>query len=127
MLGDGDGDDDPFEDPFEEAGRSESSLGPDIPEVDVPEVEVPSVETNHDDFDADVDPELRRTFWRLVVVFDVALLALSLGPMFVYFRGDWETGGPLFALGAISFAYGVLTYRRYRADDDAGEPDAVGE
>ncbi|WP_436906677.1 DUF7322 domain-containing protein [Halosimplex marinum] len=126
MLGDdGDGGDDPFDDP----GGSESSLGPDIPEVDVPEVDVPEVDHDYGDadaFDADVDPELRRTFWRLVVVFDVALLALSLGPMFVYFRGDWATGGPLFALGAVAFAYGVLTYRRYRADNPT-ESEPVGE
>jgi hypothetical protein len=105
--------------------RFEPSFGPDVPEVEVPSV---SVETDHDDFDADVDPELRRTFWRLVVVFDVALLALSLGPMFVYFRGDWATGGPLLALGAAAFAYGVVVYRRYRDDDDApDDTDLVGE
>lgn len=105
--------------------RFEPSLGPDVPEVEVPEV---SVETDHDDFDTDVDPELRRTFWRLVVVFDAALLALALGPMFIYFEGDWETGGPMLALGAVAFTYGVLVYRRYRTDDDGpADPDLVGE
>lgn len=110
-----------------DAERFESSLGPDVPHVDVPEVDIPSVpgaaEAGTDEadvgaFDGDVDPEVSRTFWRLVVVFDVAFLAMSLGPMFVFFRGDWDTGGPLFVLGAAAFVYGVREYRQYRYGDD---------
>ncbi|MFC7142462.1 hypothetical protein ACFQMA_21815 [Halosimplex aquaticum] len=106
------------------AERFESSLGPDVPEVDVPEVDIPSVpgaadagETDEADagaLDGDVDPEVSRTFWRLVLVFDVALLAMSLGPMFVFFRSDWDTGGPLFVLGVAAFVYGVREYRQFR-------------
>ncbi|WP_123537414.1 DUF7322 domain-containing protein [Halosimplex salinum] len=91
--------------------RFEPSLGPDVPEIEVPSVPEPQDPT-------DVDPEISRTFWRLVVVFDVAILAMALGPMFVYFRGDWDTGGPMFALGVVTFAYGVLQYRRFRADGE---------
>ena len=122
MLDDGDGTDD--DGLLGDPGRYESSLGPDVPEVEVPSV---SVDTDTGDFDTDVDPAVRRTFWRLVVVVDVALLALALGPMFIYFRGDWETGGPLVALGAVALAYGVAVYRRYRADDETADPDVVGE
>ena len=101
----------------------ESSLGPDVPAVDFPEVDVPSVPNTGsaegaEVVDADVDPEVSRFFWRLVVVFDAALLALALGLMFIYFRGDWETGGPMLALGAIAFVYGVREYREYRYGEE---------
>jgi hypothetical protein len=95
------------------------SLGPDVPAVDIPEVDIPSTYEpgNSGDIegvDADVDPAVSRVFWRLVLVFDVAFLALALGPMFIYFRGDWGTGGPAIALGAVAFVYGVREYREYR-------------
>jgi len=97
----------------------ESSLGPDVPAVDIPEVDIPSTHEPADSgdaeaVDADVDPEVSRVFWRLVLVFDVAFLALALGLMFIYFRGDVGTGGPTIALGAIALLYGVREYREYR-------------
>ena len=95
--------------------RFEPSLGPDTPSVDVPSTDT----SGEGDMGFDVDPEISRTFWRLVVVFDVALFAMAVGPMFIYFRGDWATGGPLIALGAVSFVYGVLVYRRFRRGRDA--------
>lgn len=110
--------------------RFEPSLGPDVPSVDIPG------ESDDDDegedgetlemFPDDVDPEVSRTFWRLVVVFDVALLALAVGPMFIYFRGDWTTGGRLLLLGGVAFAYGVYRYRRFRASrGEDGAPPAT--
>lgn len=89
------------------------SLGPGPPEVDVPEVET------SDALAGDVDPELARTFWRLVLVLDVGLLAVALGAMFVYFRGNWERGLALAGFGVAVLAYGAVQYRRYRADDAA--------
>jgi hypothetical protein len=117
--------------------RFEHSLGPDVPEVDVPTVSIPGEDDDTDGdgvddgavddadaFDTDVDPEVSRTFWRLVVVFDVAFLALALGPMFIYFEGDWNVGGPLVALGAISFLYGVREYRAFRRSRASESPDS---
>jgi len=97
----------------------ESSLGPGVPAVDIPEVDIPSTYEPGDSgdieaVDADIDPTVSRVFWRLVLVFDVAFLAMALGLMFVYFRGDWTTGGPAIALGATAFVYGVREYREYR-------------
>ncbi|WP_459190986.1 DUF7322 domain-containing protein [Halosimplex sp. J119] len=134
MPDDGDGDEEGL---LGDAERFESSLGPDVPQVDVPEVEIPSVpgadeageidEEDADALDADVDPELSRTFWRLVLVFDVAFLALSLGPMFVFFRSDWDTGGPLLALGVVTFLYGVREYHEFRDSDESGDTDESGD
>ncbi|MCU4800213.1 hypothetical protein OB920_07510 [Halobacteria archaeon HArc-gm2] len=66
----------------------------------------------------EVDPEIRNLFWRLVLVFNVAIAALALGPMLIYFRGALELGLQVTAGGALTFAYGVFRYRRFRATDD---------
>lgn len=101
------------------------SLGPGAPEVDVPAVET------SDSLLGGADSELARTFWRLVVVIDVGLLAVALGPMFVYFEGDWGRGMALFGFGVAVLVYGVIRYRRYhRKDSDSssdGEPDRGAE
>lgn len=121
--------------------RFEHSLGPDVPEVDVPSVSIPGEDDDEssgegtddgevddaDAFDADVDPEVSRTFWRLVVVFDVAFLALALGPMFIYFEGDWNVGGPLVALGVFSFLYGVREYRAFRRSRASESPEPAAD
>jgi hypothetical protein len=48
--------------------------------------------------------------------------------MLILFRGQWQLGGTVFAIGALTFVYGVVTYRRYRAgtlldDEPNGETD----
>jgi len=68
------------------------------PEVDVPD---PS----------EAPVQLRTAFWSLVVVFNAALLAVSVGAMFVAFRGRWEFGGVLVVAGALAFAFGVHRVR----------------
>ena len=114
---DGDWREDPEPDP--------PSLGPGVPEVDVPEVEVPTPDTATGG--ADVDTETAATFWRLVLVFDVALLALALGPMFVYFRGELARGAMLIGFGVLAFGYGVLRYREFRDGEPAeDESDDAG-
>jgi hypothetical protein len=74
------------------------------PSVDVPDA-------------SDADPALRRRFWLLVVVFDVALLAVSVGAMLVAFRGDLDTGGSLAGAGVVLFAYGYYRYRDVTSED----------
>jgi len=107
------------------------SLGPEVPSVDVPEVEVPG--TDSETVGADVDVDTAKGFWRLVLIFDVALLALALGPMFVYFMDDWRRGGMLLGFGLLAFLYGVARYREFQTaaentgDDDAGNDGDVGD
>jgi hypothetical protein len=108
---------------WEDAEPDPPSLGPDVPSVDVPEVDVPAVDSEASG--VDVDAETARGFWRLVLVFDVALLALSLGPMFIYFQGNWRRGGLLLGFGLCTFLYGVARYREFR--DAAPDPDAEAE
>jgi hypothetical protein len=89
------------------------SLGPEIPTPPDP------TET-----DADIDPGTHRLFWGLVVLFNVALLALSLGVMFAAFEGRLELGAQLVLVGIVLSAYGYFRYRRFRragSDEPGGE------
>lgn len=81
------------------------SLGPSTPSV-------PDLSANA----ANADPETARVFWVLVLVFNVALLGVSLGAMFVVFQREWELGTQLFLAGSILFAYGYYRYRRFRSE-----------
>jgi len=85
-------------------------LGPPIPEA--PELD-PS----------DADTEVVGLFWKLVIVFNVALLGVSLGPMIGFFRGNWDLGLQVFAVGAIAFAYGLVRYYQFVNDRDDGDDD----
>ncbi len=84
----------------------------------------PEIPTPPDPAENDVDPELARRFWALVLVFNVALLALSLGAMFLVFERDYSLGGQLLLAGAAAFAFGLYRYRtakEYLADRSDGE------
>lgn len=97
----------------EEPTDAEQELAP---EVDVPSVDAPEVPDG-----SDAPTGLRRRFWTLVATFNVALLAVSLGLMFVAFRGRWQYGGAAVVLGLVLFGFGYRRYQRYtgdEADDD---------
>ena len=96
--------------PYEPDEFDPSSLGPDVPEP--PE---------------GGGGEVASLFWKLVVVFNVALLALSLGPMFAYFRGDTDLGLQLTAAGLILFAYGYFRYRKFLRERDEAAAEAAAE
>jgi len=94
------------------------SLGPETPAVDGPTED--SLE-----IDDDVDEVLLRTFWGSVISLNVALAAVPLGLMLIYFRGNWELGGLAIAVGAVG---AIATFRFYsifradRRDDEEGAP-----
>ena len=88
------------------------SLGPETPSVDVPTA---------DDADTDADEVLLRTFWGSVLSLNVAMAAVPLGLLLVYFRGDWELGGLAVAVGCVAAAATVRFYRRFRADRRGGD------
>ncbi|WP_232687509.1 DUF7322 domain-containing protein [Halobacterium zhouii] len=95
-------DDDPLEETLfeDEQTDAEQALAP---SVDVPD-------------GSNADPQLRRQFWFLVVVFNVALLALSVGLMLAAFRGRWNDGLTGVAAGVILFGYGYYRYRTITRD-----------
>jgi len=75
----------------------------------------------------DVDPALRGLFWKLVIVFNAGLFAVSLGAMLVAFRGEVAVGGSLFVGGALALGYGLYGYRRGKRRLDDGEFDTEGK
>lgn len=86
--------DDPFGDPGDDPGTNpEADLVPEIPD------------------ESDANPELFRTFWRLVATLNLAVFATSLGVMLVAFRGQWVTGGGVFLLGVGAFGWAWRAYR----------------
>lgn len=94
---------------------------------DIPSVEPPDPESSIDIPDgSDAPRELKRAFWTLVVVFNVGLLALSLGVMLVGFERMYVQGGALAAFGAVVLLYGYWRYRRVRENPTWGDDDADG-
>ena len=101
--------------PEETAEPDEPDLGPDIPDVAPPD-------------DGGLGPEgtppaLLKSFWSLVLLFNVGLLAASLGMLLIGFRGNWQLGGALFLVGVLALARGVFSYRRIKRDDALWEND----
>lgn len=60
----------------------------------------------------DTDPIVTKRFVVAVVFANVGLLSVSLGAMFIVFRGDLNLGGVLLVIGLFAIAQ---TYRQYRA------------
>lgn len=108
-------------DPFGESGPDEpdefdpDSLGPDVPEA--PDVE-PDLEETFANLD-EVDDELVTAFWGAAFFLNVAIAALAIGLMLVYFRGDWRTGGAALLAGTVAAVFAARYYLGYeRGDDD---------
>lgn len=119
--------------PDDEAGRegeTQFDTEPDRPAVEVPEAPTPpnmeETEADLDDF-GDVDPQLQRLFWKLVFAIKFALLALSLGALFVIFTENTVVGGQLLAFGVVLSVYAVYRYRDGKAQIEAGEFDTDDE
>jgi hypothetical protein len=71
----------------------------------------------------DVDPEVQSRFWSLVLIFNVAVLGLGVGGLFILFRNDLAVGTQLVLAGAVVGVYGLYRYRtakRALADDQNG-------
>lgn len=71
---------------------------------------------------AEPEPGLRREFWLLVGLFNVALLGLGLGALLLYFRGSTTLGWAVLAVGLATGAYGYGRYRR--GEQRRGSTDA---
>ena len=79
---------------------------------------IPSVSTA----ETDAPKEVVRSFWTVVIVVNVAVLFVSLGPMLIYFRGDVRYGLALLVGGVVLFG---LAYRRYRRFMRETDPDST--
>jgi len=66
--------------------------------------------------DASVDSELATQFWSLALLFNLAVLAASLGLLLIGFERRWTVGGGLLAVGVFAFVRGWYRYRSVRKD-----------
>lgn len=62
--------------------------------------------------------ELRKHFWILVVVFNAALIATSLGALLATLDGQPVIGGSLVFLGLGALYFGLQRYRRIKNRDE---------
>ncbi|MFO7925481.1 MAG: DUF7322 domain-containing protein [Halobacteriota archaeon] len=118
--------------------EDESDAWPDEPDEFDPEnigPEIPDTEPTLDESlkaTEGVSEELFRAFWAAVLLLNVALAALSIGAMLIYFRSDYRTGGPVLLIGIVA---GIATFRyywgaktgRYADDDPSNEGATPGQ
>lgn len=125
MFDDPADDEDPIEDfGGDDAVEGESELGPDIPSAPDSEKEFDVVDSESNlqpEIPSAPDPppataaskELQSAFWSIVVVVNLALLAGSLGAMFLVFRGRLRLGGGLLAVGLLGIGHAYKLYREF--------------
>lgn len=117
-----------------ETEPDEPDLGPDVPDIapDEPDPdlgpEIPDVSPSEGGFfgPEDTPEELLRAFWTLVVLFNVGLLATSLGVLVSVFEGRLYLGGGLLVAGLLALARGGYRYHRFDREsinDEDGEND----
>lgn len=127
--------DDPFQDldeplPEDRAGDAgEEATRVETPEVESPSARVPTPSApasrgkELEALAADVDPEFKALFWKLVVLYKVGIVGLTLGVLLAV-TGTFPTRGSILAAGAVAvLLYAVARTRRGKARLDAGEFD----
>ncbi|QSG06759.1 DUF7322 domain-containing protein [Halapricum desulfuricans] len=90
------------------------SLGPDTVDPASLGPETPSAPDPPDG--SEVDREIHGLFWWLAALANVALLAASLGVMFVVFRARWTLGAQLTLSGLIVGGYVYYRVRQFQSE-----------
>ena len=114
-----DAEENPWEPPVDHPGKKYERLTT-TKEPEGPEDTVPTSDSAPDD-SPEVSTALQTKFWVLVLVFNVALLGVSVSAMFLLFERDWMLGSQLFVAGAILFGFGLYRYRQVRRRIGRGE------
>lgn len=78
------------------------SLGPEAPDP------TPTLEESIEAA-ADAPDELVHAFWASVLLLNVAVAAIAVGAMVIFFRGDYGTGAPVVFVGVVA----MLAIARY--------------
>ncbi|ELZ86526.1 hypothetical protein C453_06481 [Haloferax elongans ATCC BAA-1513] len=115
-------------DPEKRWGDPEKRWG--NPEVDlpnVPRVDIPGEDSDSDDdpeFTADINPEQSRMFWASVILANVGVAGITVGPMLIYFQGETLVGGGATLLGVLALTRVYSLYREYQAHDWSSDEDS---
>lgn len=105
---------DPEHDPEARWGDPEREL---VENITIPEPPEP-------DLSDGVDSAVSKPFWASVILVNFAVFALSLGPMLIYFRGEWLIGLGLVAGGTFALGRTYHLYRQFkRASADSRRDD----
>jgi len=107
---------------FEAVGKYDEPEEPDAGDLGPPVPEAPDLTAAAED----ADPRLQNLFWGLVVLFNVAIVAVALGVMLIAFGVDETLGLQVLLGGLVLTAYGVYRYRDAReqaADIVGGDED----
>lgn len=97
---------------FDAVGKYDEPEEPDPGDLGPPIPEAPDLAAAAED----ADPRLQNLFWGLVVLFNVAILAVALGVMLIAFGVDATLGLQVLLVGFILSVYGVYRYRDARTE-----------
>lgn len=92
-----------------------------------------SAETTGADTSREVHPTIKRNFWLLAAVFNLALLGVSLGAILATVGDNRTLGGQVFLGGVALFVYGAYRYRDAKTqveeivEEEAEPSDGDGE
>lgn len=131
--------DDPFQELDEPLAEDRQSEGEGDDEADPPAVEAPEVETPRtavpttsvpstraEELEAqaaDVDPNFKALFWKLVLLYKLGLIGLTIGVLLTA-SGLYPTRGPVLVAGSVVLLlYAVVRTRQGKGRLDAGEFD----
>ncbi|AGB15793.1 hypothetical protein Halru_1176 [Halovivax ruber XH-70] len=95
----------------------------DLYDPDADGITIPQVSTDP----SEVDPEISRAFWTIVLVVNAALLFVSLGPMLWFFLGWVQEGITLVVGGVALFGLAYYRYRRFMANAPDQNDDTDGD
>lgn len=110
------------ETPPDEAPTVPETSIPEVPETelerpDVPSPSVPDLESQAED----VNPKFRAVFWKLILIFDLAVFATTAGLLLIYVDGRVIFGGQLLIGGVVGLAYTLVLVARWKGKLDSGE------
>lgn len=113
---------------LQDAGNDEAAPWPDEPDEFDPESLGPGApEPPTLSEDTETDDETIQAFWGAVILANVGLFAVSIGPMLAYFEGETTLGAALFVVGAVALGRTYYIYRRQSTSEADEETDPVME
>lgn len=95
---------------------------PETPTAETPEPEEPVATRLQDRYNS-ADPEFKTLFWKLVLLYKLGIVGLSLGSLILLFDAH-QTAGPALLLGGVAFtAHAIYLTRQGKTRLDDGEFD----